>query len=67
MFKIGLEKSRFLQITTFLYGGRWEKKEKKKKKKEKKKKKRAASALGPSGRGQPSLFFSCAAGRLPAP
>ena len=29
MFKIGLENRDFLQITTFLYSGRWQKKKKK--------------------------------------
>ena len=59
-------KSRFLQITTFLYSGRWKKKKKKKKKKKNELHLLACSAaLGPSGRGHRpkgdalTIFFLC--------
>ena len=74
MFKIGLENRDFCKSLHFYIVDA----EKKKKKKKKKKKNELhvltySAALGPSGRGHRpkddalTIFFSCAAGRLPAP
>ena len=67
MFKIlknRTRKSRFLQITTFLYSGRWKKKKKKKKKKNELHLLACSAALGPKGREQPSIFFFLCCGAL---
>ena len=66
MFKIGLENRDFCKSLHFYIVDAGKKK--KKKKKNELHLLACSTALGPSGRGQPSLFFlSCAAGRLPAP